>query len=149
MILQHLILPSTECGDFRLYTDRDVGGFSVDLQPEECVTFRGFMNAFSLTKWRKYTDIGVLRLSLHCTGKYSVTLISDCGGSASFECEGASEIEVPDSFNKGLLSVRITALSPTAIVSGSYMTDQEPRPVRLGLDVCTYRRPEYIEKKKA
>ncbi len=148
MILQHLILPSTECGDFRLYTDRDVGGFPVDLQPGESIAFRGFMNAFSLTKWRKYTDIGALKLSLQCTGRYSVTLLTDCEQSVSFECEEESKIEVTDRFSKGLLSIRITAITQTSVLSGSYMIDEEPKPVRLALDVCTYRRPEYIEKKK-
>ena len=147
MILQHLILPSTECGDYRLYTDRDVKGFPIELLPEESIEFRGFMNAFSLDKWGKYTDIGSLKLSLECTGRYSVELHTELWESSS-ECENDSVIDVPDMIETGLLCVRITAITDTSILSGSYVSDAEPEHARIAFDVCTYRRPEYIEKKK-
>ena len=147
MILQHLILPSTECGDYRLYTDRDVKGFPVELFPGESVEFRGFMNMFSIDKWRKYTDIGTLRLSLECTGRYSVELHTELCESSS-ECENDSVIDVPDMIETGLLYVRVTAITDTKVLSGSYVSDVEPEYARIAFDVCTYRRPEYIEKKK-
>ena len=48
----------------------------------------------------------------------------------------------------GLINVRITALTTTMIISGSYTTDITPNEIKLALNVCTYHRPEYIEKKK-
>ncbi len=147
MILQHLILP-TGCGDYRLYTDKDIGGFPIRMSPGESVCFRGFINSFSLTKWRKYTRIGALKLSLECTGRYSVELFTDGGITTASDCEDCSDTDVPDTFEKGFLNVRVTAITDTEIRSGSYVTDRNAESVRIAFDVCTYRRPEYIEKKK-
>lgn len=153
MILQHFVMPDPEiCGDFRLYLDKDAKGrFPLVMDKGQSLEFRGFVNFFSLTKWKKYADIGNLRVKAEFRGCATVSvLLNKEDGSrivASETCKDGADLPIPENIRDGLLSVHIKAESDLTVRSGSYVCDGKPKETKLGLNVCTYRRKEYVSKK--
>lgn len=154
MILQHLILPDPHiCGDFRLYTDRVVRGtFPIELKTGESLEFRGFVNFFSLTKWKKYTDFGKLFVCVDIEGLAEVEIILTKHDSTEIiskaRLSNTIMLDVPGKYCEGLLSVRILAVSDIVLKSGSFVSEKDPiNYVRLGFNICTYHRHDYVKKK--
>lgn len=154
MILQHLSLPGRICCDeYSLYVDKAVeGDFPVFLDVGQSLTFGGFVNGFSLTKWCKYTCVRNISLELDCEGEYEVT-VSRFNSESQTDIsitknKGKCAIELPADFNDGILQLSIRAITPTRINSGSFFTkDIIQRIPHIALLLCTYHREEYVRKK--
>lgn len=173
MVIQHILYPSAATLEEDLYVRRNRSG--VVLCGEESVIrtnhcydtikFDTYFNCFSYKKWKKYTHIGDVGLSLNLSGKVRVVLSTLKHISSDVEEElvyseivQSSDItefrfEYPTDMDAELLTFRIQPLSDVVCISGgAYISelDETVLPeVNLSIAICSYRREEYIKKNMA
>ena len=114
-----------------------------------------YFNAFSLKKWRSYTTIEKLKITLNLSGNVNVELYGmNSEGEEVFrseQCSGKIEFtislaEIEAKFDFDLLAVRLNALSDDATFhSGEYSAlFSTIHEVKLGLTICTFKREKYL-----
>ena len=129
---------------------------SCRLRAGESVDLGTYFNAFSLSKWLRYTTLDALALELRFAGTARITLY---GWDESGEQEAASAVAADgwcwqagqDELVKlvrtaVLLGVRIEAAEGTVVLSGgcwrgSFETERD---IHIGAVICTYRREKYL-----
>lgn len=117
-----------------------------------------YFNAFSIYKWRKYTDICSLVLHVKCKGIFTLVVtnhwltagdyLEECLYERYFE-EEENEINIdltPYLDREGIIYFKIEAHSDCVISTADYRTMQEIGKKRIALAVCTYKREAYIHR---
>ena len=153
MILQRLVFPDifTEETDllyFRLNGNAKYDGRIVMENGSTCV-FNTYFGSFSFSKWKKYTDIKSVYLSLDVTGKFLLTAIEveDDGDEKTIFSE-----EINGSINKlidgnGIVYIELKCLSDEGVVwGGRYETECNSKDVSIGMVICTYKREKFVER---
>lgn len=131
-----------------------------------CILFRKgaimttdtYFNSLTIEKWRKYTKVSKVTLTLSLQGRFNVSLcwkqrINDFYAerelkNITVDADEKTEItlEFPEE-TKGMFFFRLETLEEGGkFYGGSYETEiqEECRPVKIGIVVCTYRREKYI-----
>ena len=168
MILQNIIFPSTEtCTDEPMYFRREGkieyawSDDKIEIGKYALIAFDTYFNGFSLEKWQKYTCVEEIKLNITVKGHVRVTLIRKektiDGILTEFieekECFAEEPTEFTFDFNTGatmgMLCFQIIGLSKKSyFYDGNYSSDiaeSKKRNVKIGLDICTYKRERYIK----
>ena len=143
--LQSILLPDKEvCEISELYYHKK--GNRID--------YNGYFNLFYVEKRKKYTDIENLKISIRLCGYEKLVLVHDGIDvkEVALEPKRYKEylIDFPYSdYNKGCFWVALyeDKSSPEKGINGYYVTDPmnyTPRKVNIGVDICTFRREEYV-----
>lgn len=118
-----------------------------------------YFNSLTIEKWRKYTKVNRILLTLSLQGRFNVSMclkqkIGDLYverelQNITVDTDGRKEItlEYPEE-TKGIFYFRLEAIEKSGKFFGGYYTaqiqEQEIRPVRLGIVICTYKREKYV-----
>ncbi|MBR1748106.1 MAG: glycosyltransferase family 2 protein [Clostridia bacterium] len=169
MNLQKILFPNVEtCRDIDMYYHFKKGCI---FQPSGIVLNAGdilegdtYFNAFSLAKWKKYTRIDNLWVSLILKGECEINL---CGAyindkniicrkrdnlvAGTFSSEEKQPIRLQFNLNEynecPLVYVQIKAKKETVFYGGSYFTNVEEKKlpaVKIAVGICTYHREDFI-----
>ena len=126
-----------------------------------------YFNSFSVFKWKKYTTLNNLSISLKLVGDFKidiknvirqenenpVTILS----SHEVHCNDIGDLcfDIPlDECNTGLIYVELTSLTdrPSVFFGGAFVTDEslydetDLSPVKIAIAMCTYKREKYVER---
>ncbi len=122
------------------------------------VTTDTYFNSLSIEKWRKYTKVSRVLLTLSLQGQFNVSLcwkqkINDMYverelKNITVNADSRREItlEFPEE-TKGMFYFRLEALEEESKFFGGYYDAEiqdDCRPVKIGIVVCTYRREKYV-----
>ena len=168
-ILQHLIFPDDysleDCrplfyrGDFGRLTGL---GKNATLQLSKCqwVEFCTYMNSFSYAKWKKYTHLESLTLTLEYAGEAEITVIGysmkqNAACRKVFQRMTLSagkrtsiDIPIPDN-SETLVGFELSVINDFELFGGVYtgtFPDTAARNIELALLTTTFKREEYIRK---
>ena len=122
--------------------------------------FLTYMNIFSAEKWRKYTGIQSVCVSVNFKGKIKVVIYAlSCKNKKvcskiimqfPMESKGEDSVNTPIFAlpESGVVGVSIIAEEDTALYAASYMTDEEreKKEVKIGIGICTFKREKYVER---
>lgn len=171
--LQHILLPSTRtCTEEQLYfrrgQDEDItfswANDEVEINKNGFVSFDTYFNGFSIEKWAKYTNAKKIYVTLKLEGTVRVTLmrkekhfqniLTEYVGEHICRTEHGCAQEFTLAFDtvstSGMYCFALKGLSAQSIFyGGSYFAELEPsqmRPVKLALDICTFKRERFIMK---
>lgn len=166
MILQKLLFPKDDGLDREMYVRCNAHRVTLEegkiasADCDEPICFDTYFGSFSYQKWRKYTKLDNLALSLAIKGKCEVALLglSLRGGAVEKTVlrrwlvdhpEGeAVTLAYPDNMDSELVSFTVTPLSEELeICGGAYTCDVEEAAlseVNLSLAICTFRREAYV-----
>lgn len=158
MVLQTILFPDAEiCKEKAMYFHEEEGILSLDT----------YFNAFSIGKWRKYTELEDLSLVLRMKADAGAgkSMLSGRGISAAqIAADGrrtdvpirlkisgeetlSVEVSFPDLPEDGILAVFIQGGKAEQIISGFWGTSMAPvNSVRLAMGICTFRREEFLER---
>lgn len=127
------------------------------------IWFDTYFNSFSLEKWKKYTLLGNLSLTLKYKGRFQVKILQ-CVRSdlrvitnvlsthelSSVEDVAEQTIQLEDLPDAGIIGFYLYALEEDSLfLGGSYNTDTQGlalNRVHLALAICTFRREKYVER---
>ncbi len=120
------------------------------------IAFDGYFNLFYIEKRKAYTNIEGVILSLQLKGYKSIALFHDQERADSLALESEIlknyRIELPyAAYDRGVFWFELERDEACGErwISGSFAGRIEPqskRNINIGIDICTYRREEYIEK---
>lgn len=163
--LQNIIFPrQSVCGEKALYFrgDADMSGGAATLACGGILSLDTYFNSFSLGRWMEYTKLENLNIALDIEGEFAVTVSRawiDGGGVNTEQCSNFTaradkrahiRHEIPFVAVDGSVYISLTAVSESAALYGGYFyTEADPAGlarVKLGLNICTYRREEYIKR---
>ena len=170
-ILQHIIFPDDDSlGDAdcrKLFYRGDVGrltglGKDATLRLNACqfTEFCTYLNGFSCAKWKKYTSLEALTLTLEYTGEAEITLIGysmkqnapqrKVFGRQMLSSTGRRtvDIAIPDN-GETLVGFELSVISEFELFGGVYtgiFPDASVREIELALLTTTFKREEYIRK---
>ncbi len=172
LTLQNVLLPSAgTCEEAALYYRTEAGDQQKCLVLEDglvaakdcTVRFDTYFGGFTIEKWKKYTYVKQVFLKLCVNGKFAVKLLCvtrDSEGAVHTEtllteeisCNGmqACVLAFPESCETGMLCFSLTSLQDGSVFcGGAYLSElcpDEMKPVKIAVDICTYRREEFIVK---
>lgn len=163
MILQKIVWQQQAVEESELYYKVANGiqsGEKILLSAGGKVDFCTYMNIFSAEKWKEYTGVQSITLSITFEGKikvfvYALSSVDEKivnskimqeemeNSSKSTKC--TSRIELPA---KGVIGVTIVAEEDTVLYEGSYDTDEvaSRREINIGIGICTFKREKYVER---
>lgn len=168
--LQRLLFPTPDTSMAESLYFRREGDSYFDVESKEVVfkknarvSFDTYFNGFSIGKWRKYTQLNELNLSIFVSGKFVVSTINYelINGSvvgkviAETTIVSSEKKEIILSFNgfhqKGMHTFVLMALEDNSVFyGGGYYTEVAEesalQDVRIALNMCTYMREKYILK---
>ena len=146
MILQNLLRTSPErCMEEALYYREENGQLLSNT----------WFNLFSVGKWLEYTKIRRFFLQLRAAGSFEVTLFDRngelCSGTYCFAEETELTIPIPWKEDSFCIWFAFRPQDERALFSGgAFVTDEAPlHEVRLALDICTFRREDYVRRNMA
>ena len=124
------------------------------------VRFDTYFNSLSVGKWDKYTNVKRYSIQIKVKGVFLITLlhikymngaiVEKELGLRKVAAESCSEItmDFPVCESVGLITFRISSLKDESVFYGGYYLpcemEQEPRAVKLALNICNYNRENYI-----
>jgi len=168
MKLQNLLLPKVDfCTEKELYfrsdsVKLDIINSLLIFNNKDIASFDTYFNSFSIEKWKKYTIINNLFLSVKLKGKFRVTIINKklVGKDViknvltiyEIETEKSKEFEfeLPIIDTRGILCFQLESLKDNSIFyGGAYLTkiDESSLPhVCIGIGICTYKREHYVKR---
>lgn len=171
MKLQNVLFPSTDtCTEESMYFRRNQKTFyywcddKVDIQAEGVVDFDTYFNGFSAEKWMKYTKVKTVFLKVKVKGCVRLTMMrkEKQGGKILTEYTGehlcktqkdeVKEFTFPfmTSSPLGMYCFRLVGVEGvSSFFSASYgcdLAEEEISPVKIGIDICTYKRERFVEK---
>ena len=168
--LQRLLFPSPDTSMAEsLYFHRgndsyfDVEEKEIVFQKDARVSFDTYFNGFSIGKWRKYTQLNELKLSILISGKFVVStvnyelingsIVGKVIGETIVESDEKTEVVLSfDGFHqKGMHTFILMAMEDNSIFyGGEYYTENVKecslQNVTIALNMCTYMREKYILK---
>ena len=171
MILQKLLFPSAAtCPNINMYFHQKTGQVQMKeqlvLEPNSIMEGDTYFNSFSIEKWRKYTTLNNLSVTLSIKGTCDVFL---CGvfineknvicrkndNVVALSVDNTERQDYTVKFNLDqykncqLLYVQINAKKETLLYGGAYLTEVDeaklPR-IKLAVGICTYHRENFIFK---
>ena len=138
----------------------DDGNHSCVVPLSGCLDLFTYFNSFSIGKWKKYTVLDSLFLNIEISGEFllKVDFAEIVNGSLVRNTVMTKKLssperafvrtELPTEYDHGVLSFSLTAAAGySAFWGGFYSTETEIaalEKVHLALDICTFRREEYI-----
>ena len=163
MILQKIVWQQQAVEEPELYYKVANGiqsGEKILLSAGGKVDFCTYMNIFSAEKWKKYTGVQSINLSITFEGKIKVfvyalscvdekivnsKIMQEEMESSSKSTKCTSRIELPA---KGVIGVTVVAEEDTVFYEGSYDTDEVSvrREINIGIGICTFKREKYVER---
>ena len=169
MKIQNILFPKADlCTTQSLYFRRsgptiyNYVNQSVTLNQGGVCSLDTYFNSFSIGKWYKYTILDNLKIKLEICGDFLVTVFhkeiinrnvfTHMINVYEVHSDLKSEViyDIPLKYYAGMYYVHIQALKDDSIFyGGSYETDvnEEELPnINLALDICTYKKEEYIHK---
>lgn len=168
MILQNIIFPNHGiCEETELYFRNLCGTIGLQenylvMETGSKLNFFTYFNAFSASKWQKYTTAGEIMLSLTCCGKGTLTLCQATlqGGDLIKKDLRSYPVNHPESKEISLCYgnaavpdntvyyLEIEALERLEIYGGYYHCSQKQPEitVNLAVGICTYRREEFVRR---
>lgn len=156
MELFPIVIPETLGETFPLYVRIREGGIDRNLSVSRgtVLSFDTYFNAFSCSKYLRYTTVCSACAELIVSGSFSVSLCFRCAGE---EETVASNIETPPGFSgpveipftfperESLCYFRLTAREDGCrVLGGRYTAAAEPKFTKLAIVSCTFRREKYI-----
>ena len=181
MKLQNVLLPNnSNCPEPQmLYRDGDQAKFLMKQQAERvpetiflketvlsegsCIHFNTYFNLFSIDKWKKYTKIDTVSLSLQFKGTatvelYHVELDNPIATEILWKTVKKQVIHHDTMsveelsfgpYASGCFSFCVAAENGTVYLGDMYygtdLKDEEQAPVDLALNICTYRRETFVK----
>ncbi len=169
MIIQHLLMPkSGVCGQQDMFSRLNKRAYFSDehqtltIYPHGVAWFDTYFNSLSIGKWKKYTDIGTVSLTLRLKGQLEISLyrkekihavIAETELlTASFQSEREEEITLtfPGSDEKGMYFFRLEGVKGESKFYGGWYSAEIPegslRDVDLAIDICTFKREAFIQR---
>lgn len=172
MILQNILFPTTEtCTEDLLYFRLPPGGERyawgtncLEIAKGEHVHFDTYFNGFSLEKWLKYTNVKKISVTLRIEGAIRVTLrrkervfgnvlIDNIGEFICKSKRGQIEeftLTYESQSALGMYCFSLEGLDKHSCFHGGYygadVTEKDVRPVKIGLNICTYKRERFVAK---
>lgn len=170
MILQRIVYPHSASFEEELYVRFDhahvalVGECNkiVSSNSYKQIRFDTYFNTFSIKKWKKYTCINQIKLTLDLMGSARIVLVKlELHGKTVEEHIVASRIvhhserkkltiSFPPDENGDAFTFYVYPLSERVeIYDGTYISDIDEsslREVRLALAICTYRREAFVQR---
>lgn len=143
MILQNLLQPDKQiCSDESMFYHVSDGAYFFDT----------YFNAFSLEKWKTYTTVMDIRLHLSCVSPVQIELCDESGifSSTDIPMPQAESFDIPVEYRETSRFIYIVVRnmgdgSTMPLNSGYYYTEDMPgQDVKLSLDICTYKREEFV-----
>lgn len=169
MILQKLIFPKPGiCGEEGMYFRRSREETyycpqeeRVQLRQYASMGFDTYFNSFSYQKWKQYTRLGNLSLTLHLKGRFEISFFQTELDGINHPCQQllqkhtvqadpdkAINLVIEPKNEQGILFFCLRALSPQAqFMGGAWETQVEEatlNSVELAINTCTYRRESYV-----
>lgn len=162
MKLQNIIFPENEiCTDESLYYHSESNTVKIEgglaFVSGGSAVFDTYFNSFSIYKWKKYTKVKNLKLSLNLSGKFCVMLIKKTINSGKVisetlsiteNCEGEKIFDFGKIPDDGMFCFRLICKDESGILNGGYYfseDDTEEKKVKLAIAICTYKREEYVK----
>lgn len=164
--IQNILLPDpTVCDEERMYYRRmgllaQVEG-TLRIRKYASCEFSTYFNSFSLNKWRRYTRLSNLHLSLQLDGEFIVSLYSarwfrgsvvrECLQTVKISSDKKAEFTFPvDITSNDSIYFKLTALQDDSVFYGGYyyteVLKKDLNPVEIDLIMCTYRREFYLKR---
>ena len=168
--LQNVLLPAREkqCPrDMYYRVDdlpvSDVDGAGLLFKQGAQASFDTYFNCFSIGKWKKYTQVKSVSLSLTLQGSFDIRLLgiskSDAGA-PQFQEYAASRLDsdipqtfvlpFPESADQPFYTFRLRAArDDSRFINGWYGTELDESalsPVNIGVSICTFRREAFVER---
>ena len=143
MILQNLLQPDKQiCSDEAMFYHVNDGTYF----------FNTYFNAFSLEKWRTYTTVQDIWLHLSCASPVHIEVHDEYGilSSVDIDMPQTESVDIPIEYGKTsrfiyLVVRNLDDSSVMPIESGYFYTKDAPeQEVSLALDICTYKREEFV-----
>ena len=159
MKLQNILFPTAstaEDGGMYFFTSSKIqDSGQIRLEAGESLSTDTYFNGLSADKWKKYTVVRDVTLTLHLQGKVHYELFSkvDKAGRDEKLAEGMltpstcwETLPIPWEEARGIVYFRLTALEPAVFYGGWYAcATPAQRPVKIALDICTFRREAYVK----
>lgn len=143
--LQSILLPSDLCGEEKVYFHVHGDGRTVD--------FDGYFNLFYIEKRKKYTSVSSILLVLKLQGYKKIVLMHDREEISTLEIDNPKvlaeyQLQYPyGNYDNGVFWFRLTKEPEKneTYLEGYYagITDQK-RKATVFIDICTYKREEYV-----
>ena len=169
MKLQNLVMPQSDLKDqekmyFRLNRRARLANCHQEVLFEKggVASLDTYFNSLSIEKWRKYTKVGKISVSLLLHGSFQIQLLrkEKIHNSVAekellitrFSSDAPEWITLPFSSyeEKGMYAVKLKCASEKGhLLDGYYSGEMEPdqcNPVRLAIDICTFRREAFVER---
>lgn len=169
MKLQNLVMPQSDLKDqekmyFRLNRRARLANCHQEVLFEKggVASLDTYFNSLSIEKWRKYTKVGKISISLLLHGSFQIQLLrkEKIHNSVAekellitrFSSDAPEWITLPFSSyeEKGMYAVKLKCASEQGhLLDGYYSGEVEPdqcNPVRLAIDICTFRREAFVER---
>ena len=143
MILQNLLQPDKQiCSDGSMFYHVSDGTYFFDT----------YFNAFSLEKWRTYTMVKDILLHLACVSPVHIEIHDESGILSSMDIgmPQAESVDIPVEYGETSRFIYIVVRNiddstVMPIKSGYFYTKDAPeQEVSLALDICTYKREEFV-----
>ena len=158
MVLQRLVFPEpyikeTELLYFRLNGNAEyVSGKILMQKGSECL-FNTYFGSFTFSKWKKYTTVQNVFLTLNITGKFLVTVtdVAENGKENVLVCEETDGNYKKSIDGNGIVYIKLECISEAGELLGGYFeTDEETEnsaeEVVLGMVICTYKRETFVNR---
>ncbi len=127
------------------------------------VDFDTYFGGFTIEKWQRYTHVRKVFLTLRLCGDFTVKLLcknrEPDGTVRTLELREAQAqsaqmqeftYEFPEAYNEGIFCFSLTSQRTGSLFGGGFyaspLAEAEMRPVKIAVDICTYRREEFIAK---
>lgn len=158
MLLYNFSFPKDGiCREQELYLrGAEVSNSGVFVKDGSTVTFDTYFNSFSHIKYKKYTGVRMVTLKLSLDGKGIARIFRYISGGKNElviqkqVCgEDTLAFDISSIPDKGFLYLSFTANGDCALLGGSWNGDAEPRKVKIGIVICTYKREEYLKRNVA
>lgn len=169
MIIQNIIFPSKTFNPIvsAFMRLKNCPNYSVDdtyinMGLGSSAEFNTYFNAFSIEKWKKYTDIGSVTLRLFLKGTFSITLFNELRiqnknirtvlNEVFFDNreQGSIDIVLPATAEKGICGFSVKSLEENSLLLGGYYytdkTENDFEDVIFAIDICTFRREKFVNR---
>ena len=171
MIIQNVLLPKAGiCNMEELYFRREENREKdVDFYPEKeilvfkkqgLILFNTYFNGLSVEKWKKYTRIGKISLSLRLSGAFEVTLTNITTNHKTVypetNCSRIIDTDYPETFTfdynlydfKGMLAFTLKALRDDSVFFGgrydAEVQEDALSDVNIAINICTFKSEPFV-----
>lgn len=160
MIIQNLIFPDAVCDMEDMYFRTDGccnrKANNIELQSGESMTTDTYMNVLDIGHWKKYTQLGMVTLSIRAKGHFIIRFSASQGkietilSEQEYDTAGREKeifVSLPESLRGGLVFFRMKAVEKAVFYGGYYMTGVHPvHDIRMAADICTFHRKQQMER---